>query len=236
MKKSQNNSKKRTCWHCFIGDMLKTLLQPVGIEVRSEVQIVESPKADLVLIRRKGKQWTKQQRVLLADGLRDLNADHILAELKITESLNEAALQQTLAYDRMFRTTEELPRERLQSVLISAKTPKGDILQKFGFEPLEQAGVYACRNSPWCSTMRVILLNELTNEFHNAPLKCFSSRHVERIGVWTKFNKGRLLHIKDTAGWIASTLLTSVRFKVPTKKPKEATHAGFNRGSIQGFP
>ncbi|MEO5369384.1 MAG: hypothetical protein H7833_04840 [Magnetococcus sp. DMHC-1] len=42
------------CWHCLVAETLKTLLEPVGIEVRSEVQVVSAPpKADLILIQRK---------------------------------------------------------------------------------------------------------------------------------------------------------------------------------------
>ncbi|MBF0109916.1 MAG: hypothetical protein HQL76_12145 [Magnetococcales bacterium] len=37
-----------TCWHCLVGTILKTLLEPVGIDVHSEVQVVSAPpKADL---------------------------------------------------------------------------------------------------------------------------------------------------------------------------------------------
>ncbi|MBF0176255.1 MAG: hypothetical protein HQL63_05330 [Magnetococcales bacterium] len=64
----------KTCWHCLVGATLKMLLEPVGIEVRSEVQVVSlPPKADLILIQRKAGGWTEAQRLLLADGLRDLD-------------------------------------------------------------------------------------------------------------------------------------------------------------------
>ncbi|MGN7614427.1 DUF4351 domain-containing protein [Magnetococcales bacterium HHB-1] len=197
---------KRTCWHCLVADTLKTLLQPVGIEVRPEVKVIESPKADILLIRRRGKRWTDEQRLLLADGLRDLESDHILAELKVTESLNASALRQTLAYDHFFLIGEELARKRLQSVLISAKTPQGDILEQFGFEPLGPAGVYVCKNSPWCGSLRVILLNKLSDEPHNAPLKMFASRRTERKKAFETIKRSGLIERSIKFGRIVAGL------------------------------
>lgn len=44
----------KTYWHCLIGATLKVLLEPVGIEVRTEVPVVPAPPiADLILIQRK---------------------------------------------------------------------------------------------------------------------------------------------------------------------------------------
>ncbi|MBF0136210.1 MAG: hypothetical protein H7833_10015 [Magnetococcus sp. DMHC-1] len=124
------------CWHCLVAETLKTLLEPVGIEVRSEVQVVSAPpKADLILIQRKEGGQTAEQRLLLADGLRDLDADHILAELKITESLNEDTLSQLAVYDYLYLGTAKLQRHQLRSVLISSMTPRKEFLQKFAFEP-----------------------------------------------------------------------------------------------------
>lgn len=79
------NAGRKTWWQHLFVDIQEKLLSPVGIEVLSEVQVVATPPlADLILIRRRGQSWTNEQRLLLADGMRDLEADHILAELKIT--------------------------------------------------------------------------------------------------------------------------------------------------------
>jgi len=79
----------KTCWHRLVGETLKVLLEPVGIEVRMEVPVVPAPPvADLILIQRKEigeRGWTQEQRLRLADGLQDLEADQVLVELKITE-------------------------------------------------------------------------------------------------------------------------------------------------------
>ncbi|MEO5328576.1 MAG: hypothetical protein H7829_10040 [Magnetococcus sp. THC-1_WYH] len=100
----------KTYWHRLIGETLKVLLEPVGIEVRVEVPVVSAPPvADLILIQRKETVqggWTREQRLRLADGLRDLEADQILAELKITEHLDgekkEAAKILTCLLQRRF--------------------------------------------------------------------------------------------------------------------------------------
>ncbi|MBF0164694.1 MAG: hypothetical protein HQM01_09390 [Magnetococcales bacterium] len=113
-----------TYWHNLVGATLKALLEPVGIEVRVEVPVTTAhPRADLILIRRQKGSWTEEQRLLLADGLRDLEADHILLELKITESLNHDALARLSMYDTLFLENAGLERGRLQSVIISAISP-----------------------------------------------------------------------------------------------------------------
>ncbi|MBF0133302.1 MAG: hypothetical protein HQL75_12040, partial [Magnetococcales bacterium] len=49
------SSTTRTCWHCLVGATLKELLEPVGIEVRTEVPVLsQPPKADIILLQRKG--------------------------------------------------------------------------------------------------------------------------------------------------------------------------------------
>ncbi len=41
----------KTYWHRLVAEMLKVLLEPVGIEVRMEVPVVPAPPvADLILI------------------------------------------------------------------------------------------------------------------------------------------------------------------------------------------
>ena len=119
----------KTCWHCLVGATLKSLLEPVGIEVRWEVPVITlPPKADIVLIQRKEHGRTEEQRMLLADGLRDLDVDHILAELKITESLNEETLSWVSMYGTLYRDTINLKRYQLRSVIISAITPRREYL------------------------------------------------------------------------------------------------------------
>lgn len=45
----------KTCWHCLLARALKELLNPVGIQVLTEVQVVpDPPRADIILLRKEG--------------------------------------------------------------------------------------------------------------------------------------------------------------------------------------
>ena len=134
--------------------------------------------------------------MLLADGLRDLGADHILAELKITESLNEGVLSQLAVYDHLYLNTEKLERRQLQSVLISSKTPERKFLERFAFEPVGSVGVYESKPT-WGGVLRLILLNELADAPQNAPLKCFASRQEERKKGFETIKHAGLFRLSD---------------------------------------
>ncbi|MBF0133442.1 MAG: hypothetical protein HQL75_12740 [Magnetococcales bacterium] len=195
-----------TCWHCLVGETLKTLLEPVDIEVRSEVPVVSAPpKADLILIQRKSGGWTKKQRHLLADGLWDLDADHILAELKITESLNENSLSKLSVYDTLYLEAAGLERHQLASVAISAVTPRDEFIERFAFKPVGPDGVFQSQPH-WGGTLRLILLNELADTPRNAPLKCFASRQEERKKAFETIKKAGLFQISLAFGRVITGL------------------------------
>ncbi|NGZ05166.1 MAG: DUF4351 domain-containing protein [Magnetococcales bacterium] len=115
----------------------------------------------------------------MADGLRDLDVDCILAEIKVTEHLTEKTLTWVSLYDTAFLDHSKLKRTQLQSVIISSITPSRNFLQRHDFKPVGAPGVYDSIPK-WGGTIRIILLNELANESWNAPLKCFASRQKER--------------------------------------------------------
>ena len=172
---------KKTCWHCLLARALKELLGPLDIQVLTEVPVVpDPPKADIILLRREGVTWTKEQSDCLADGLRDTDAEVLLVEFKYTESMTDDAFGKLFVYDFLYRESEGLKRSQLQSFLVSAKTPGTDILARYGFEPTGRNGVYTSE-MPIVGTMQVILLNELDDQPHNAVLKCFSSRQKEKV-------------------------------------------------------
>jgi len=171
----------RIPWHILLGAFLSELLGPTGVEVRTEVEVTAGiPRADILLIRRHGTIWTDEQRVVLADGLHDLRAREILLEFKFGRSLREDDLSRLSVYDYLYLNLgEPRRREDLQSVLVSARTPGPTFLKTFGFEPLTWPGVWLA-TPPWGGTVRLILLNELSEAPHNAPLKLFASRIKER--------------------------------------------------------
>ena len=115
-----------TRWHIILGGMLEELLTSVKITVKTDFHIMSSPpKADILLLRRNTRGWTKEQLVRLPDGIRDTKADHILVEFKYTESVNKAAIAQTLAYDTFYkRVNQNLDVKRIQTFILSSATPQ----------------------------------------------------------------------------------------------------------------
>ena len=155
------------------------MLTPVDIVVESEIQVMsEPPKADVLLLRRWGKQWTEEQRKLLADGVRDRHAHHHLLECKFSESVNESALQQALSYDYFYRQTQQLKAGELQTYVVSAQTPRAALLKRFGYQP-EQPGVYVTAQ-PLLEKIVLLVLNELRDEPQNEFLRLFASRQQVR--------------------------------------------------------
>ena len=138
----------------------------------------ESPKADVLLLRREGEEWSEAQRARLPDGVRDSAAGHVLLEFKYSESVNETALAQAVAYDHFYRQAQELPEEQALTVMLSARTPQKARLAEWGYEE-RQKGVF---RSPLPLLRRVwlLVLNELPPQPHNAFVKLFASRKQER--------------------------------------------------------
>ena len=94
----------------FSGSLLESLT-PVEITIHIEVDLLgESPKADILLLRREGEAWNEAQRARLPDGVRDNAAGHVLVEFKYTESVNPKALAQAIAYDYFLQTGAEVTR------------------------------------------------------------------------------------------------------------------------------
>ena len=163
-----------------MGKLLEIVLTPVDVIVETELQVMsEPPKADVLLLRRRGRRWTEAQRQLLPDGVRDRNAHHHLLECKFSESVNEAALQQALSYDYFYRRTQQLKVNELQTYLISARTPRTALLNRFNYRQAEQPGVYIT-DQPLLEKVVLLVLNELRDAPHNEFLRLFASRQAVR--------------------------------------------------------
>ncbi len=172
---------------------------PLGIQVQTEVQLLpEPPRADIILLRRQGRTWTEEQWRHLADGLRDTDADRLLIEFKYSETFNDRVLKRLLLYDHLYQEVEKLERRRLRSFLICSKTPGAAMLERHGFETTGKRGVYAS-NVALLADMRVILLNELADEPHNAPIKCFASREREKERAFETMNRAFFPNPKKSA-------------------------------------
>jgi hypothetical protein len=175
----QNPYRARSLRHQLLARLLEIVLTPMDIAVESEVPVMsEPPRADVLLLRRRGKAWTAAQRDLLPDGVRDRNAQHHLLECKFSESLNAAAVQQALSYDYFYRQTHQLKTGELQTYVVSARTPRPAWLQQFGYSA-EQTGVYVS-TQPLAAKVVVLVLNELSDAPHNEFLRLFASRQQVR--------------------------------------------------------
>ncbi|MBF0180416.1 MAG: DUF4351 domain-containing protein [Magnetococcales bacterium] len=200
----------KTCWHCLVGATLKALLEPVGIEVRTEVPLLSfPPKADIILLQRRKGGRTDEQNMLMADGLRDLDVERILAEIKITQSMNEAALNQASLYDVLYRKCENLKKHQLRTVIVSAATAQKPFLKRFAFKSVGPDGVYESKPL-WGEPIRVIFLNELENIPRNAPLKFFSSRTEERKKAFAVVDEAGLTRISTPFHYIMNGLRSTV--------------------------
>lgn len=155
----------------------------------------EPPRADLLLLRRKGKAWTRAQRDSLPDGIRDRNNRYHLLECKFTESVNEWAIQQALAYDLLYWRTQRLKPADLQTYVISAKTPDADFLGRLGYQQ-EAAGVYVT-GQPILARIVLIVLNELRNEPHNEFFRLFASRQRVRKETMNEVLQQQPVHWPD---------------------------------------
>lgn len=181
--KTQTEAPK-TRWHRLFGRLLEELLIPVGIEVTIDFPVMsESPECDILLLRREHKHWTEEQKKRLSDGIRDTDASDILLEFKYTESVNEKALIQALCYDYLYKQIRKVAEHDVQTFLISAKTPERTTLEAFDYKPSDKFGIYHSTNRI-LKRIYLISLNELSDEPHNAFIKCFASRKTEKASAF----------------------------------------------------
>ncbi len=144
-----------------------------------------------MLLRRETPCWTDEQLIRLPDGIRESTANHILLEFKYTESVNETVFQQTLSYDYFYKNANKLTNKQVQSFLMSAKTPRKITLDKFSYRQGKYKGVYFTK-MPLLRHINLIVLNELSNDSHNAWIKCFASHRLEKQKAFKVIKTGGL--------------------------------------------
>ncbi|MGE0086095.1 MAG: hypothetical protein AB7S75_16940 [Desulfococcaceae bacterium] len=205
MKKT--SEKGRTRWHILLGKLLQELLEPLGITVYTEFSVMAAaPRADILLIRKKHMEWTPEQLRFLPDGIRDSNAEHILIEFKYTESVTKKAFRQILGYETFYTDSHNLADREVQSFVISSKTPGETVLKDMGYFPSEKTGVY--RHDFWMlEKIPLICLNELTDEPHNAFVKCFASQRKEKIAAVSALRRLGLGTLRLQVQWFLEGLL-----------------------------
>ena len=169
-------------WHIFFGTALYELLTNFDVEVNTEYKVIATPPiADVVLIRRLTKKWTDEQRARLPDGVRDVDATHIILEFKYTESFTTQAMIQSIGYDWNLKCSlkEKLFSKKVETFIVLSKTPSQSTLDLFGYKPTNCPGVFKTDHEGW-SLITVISLNDLTDKPHNAYIKIFASKKREK--------------------------------------------------------
>jgi light-regulated signal transduction histidine kinase (bacteriophytochrome) len=121
---SENNRTSQTS-HTLFGRLMKESLIPLNLEVETSYEIGKGPpKLDVLIIRRTGPQWSSAQLDFLPDGIRQSNCKHVILELKYTESINPAAIFQTLGYLGGYVKIKSLKMENVRAFIASSKKPQ----------------------------------------------------------------------------------------------------------------
>ena len=179
---------ERVQYHQLLGMGMQLNLAAVHVNVATKSSVLtESPRVDILLLRREGAAWTDAQRARLPDGLRDSAAAHVLVEFKYTESVTEDGILQAAAYDLFYRQAQNLSREQTLPVLMSARTPHRSRLDEWGFEET-QRGVFRAR-LPIMRRVLLLALNRLPATSNNAIVKLFASRDREREAAFAALDR-----------------------------------------------
>jgi len=239
MKPEDIIKKQKTSWHRLLARLLELLLSPLKIEVHPDLSVMTNPpEVDILLLRRQSPNWTDAQRAFLPDGIRDSKASDILIEFKYTESFNKDALIQGIIYDTLYKQAKELADKEVQTVILSAKTPQAKTLERFGYSKTEQAGVYRSDNEI-CDDILLLSLNDLSNESHNAWIKCFASKKKVKEQAVEQLKTLGLISITEEVTWLIGGLkkLWSIFSKGGSKMkmtftPEEVTEFGRDLGDV----
>ncbi len=174
------NEPPQTKWHRILGKLFELTYAPLGVTVSVDFPLLsEPPRGDILLIRRQTERWTDEQRAFLPDGIRTAEQPYLLIEFKYSESVNVQVLGKTLGYWRIYQERQNLTDEQIACFVLSSKTPQSRFLQRHGYQPAEVEGVYRSQ-TPILAPMPIIALNQLSNQMHNALVKCFASQYRQR--------------------------------------------------------
>jgi len=170
--------------HVLFGNMMKESLIRLNLEVESGYEVGKGPpKLDVLIIRRSGKQWSKAQLEYLPDGIRQSHCEHVILELKYTESINRIAIYHTLGYLSSYVKLKSLKVDNVCAFIVSSKTPRKTFLKQIGFQKTDIKGIYSRPKDYLLSPIQLISLNDLSNEPYNLWIKLFSSKQSQRLSV-----------------------------------------------------
>ena len=195
------NRAARVQYHQLLGSGMQLNLTAVQVFVTTESSILsESPRVDILLLRRQGKAWNEAQRARLPDGVRDSAAAHVLVEFKYTESLTEDGILQAAAYDLFYRQVQRLSKEQTLPVVLSAKTPQKSRLAKWDYQEVQKE-VFRT-TIPFVGRVMLLALNRLPARTNNAFVKLFASREQERDAGFASLEKSVLAESSDMHAYV----------------------------------
>ena len=213
MDNQEEESRKKTLWHQILGRIFTDLLTPLKITVSTDVKVmIKAPEADIVLLRREHRFWTKAQRERLPDGIRDSQAAHILIEFKATESLSKETFIQAGAYEYFYKQSQELADEEIQTFVICAIQPQKANREQYGYTIRVQPGVYQSDNLI-LKPITLISLNELPDELHNAWVTCLASQKRKRLKAFTLLGEEGFKFIPKPFKWFIIELWQLISIK-----------------------
>ena len=191
-------------WHQLLAELFRLMLSSLDVEVQAEVNVLtKPPRADILLIRRKTAQWTKEQLTFIPSGIRSSTAPQILIEFKKTESLSTDAIVMLTAYHLFYCKSNRVNPTTVLPVLIVSKQPQRSRLAAFGFEPADEAGVYRCTNI-LAKQILLITLNELETTVYNAFVQFFASQGRVREQALEQLQSVDLETIPEEVYWYAA--------------------------------
>jgi len=168
--------------HQLFGSMMKESLIPHDLEVESNYEVGKGPpKLDVLIIRRTETTWSKSQLEFLPDGVRQTRCSHVILELKYTESLTHLSIFQTIGYLGSYAKLKSLKINNVCAFIVSSKTPQKKFLKRIGFESTDIKGVYLRPKDQLLSPIKIISLNDLSDESCNLLIKLFSSKKNQRF-------------------------------------------------------
>jgi hypothetical protein len=197
---------EKTIWHRILGRIFKLLLTPLGITVLTDVSVVtEPPEADILLLKREHDSWTPEQFERLPAGIRESTARHILIEFKATESLSKKALIQAAMYEYLYKNSQKLNDDEIQTFVICSIQPQKANREQYGYKIRVQPGVYQSDNIAF-NHITLISLNELPDVLHNAFLTCVASKKLKRLKAFQILHSQGFKLISNDFKWFLSNL------------------------------
>jgi hypothetical protein len=172
--KSKEEPEERTDWHRLFGLVLRDFFTGSPFEVDTEKDLsLQQQRLDVVILRK--RPGTFQER--LPDGLDDLVNHNLLTFKSHHEALNDFALKELTGHNVNYRkqltprNEDPLPESEFHLYAVCSRFPQV-LASEVPVQPV-QAGVYNCQRGT--DRIRVVVVAELPQAEHNAPLHLFSA-------------------------------------------------------------